>query len=129
MLPEEVSIITEEQRDWDDTYIIESGRTYCFEFTHAEGETTEIDFVHTRAQAQDLSLRCWFSEKPYGQQEFPFIDSMDVFYMGRHVRKILIGSPTTDTIYKMPANQRNYLMVQNAQNAENYFKLVFNIKA
>lgn len=129
MLPEEVSIITEEQRDWDDTYRVDAGRTYCFEFRFAPGEIMEIDVIHTRAQAQDLSLRCWFSEKPYGQQEFPFVDSMDVFYPSRQLRKILIGAPQTDAIYKMPASKTNYMMVQNAQNSENFFKLAFNIKA
>ena len=129
MLPEEVSIITEEQRDWDDTYRIDSGRSYCFEFTLDVLDVLDFSFIHTRPQSQDLSLRCWFSETPNGQQEFPFEDHMDVFHMQRHARTISIGATLTDAVYKMPALQKNYLMVQNMQNAENFFKLAFTLKA
>lgn len=128
-LPEEVSIITEEQRDWDDTYVIAAGRTYCFQFEIADGETIDFGLTHTRAEAQDLSLKCWFSKTPFGQQEFPRIDSMDVFWAPRQQRIIRIGSPATDTVYKMEPGRINYLMVQNAQNSENFFKLTFTIKA
>lgn len=129
MLPEEVSIITEEQRDWDDSYIIGSGRTYCFEFTIEPGQSIDISIIHTRPQSQDLSLRCWFSEKPNGQQRFPFVDSMDVFHALRMNRTIRIGTPSTTEPFTMEPNQKNYFMVQNVQNAENFFKLAFDINA
>ena len=129
MLPEEVSIITAEQRDWDDSYIIDSGRTYCFEFDLEDGQVMEFGMTHTRAESQDLTLRCWFSEKPFGKQEFTFIDSMDIFSLPRLQRTIAIGSPDTDNLYKMPAGKTLYVMIQNVQNSENFFKLTFNIKA
>lgn len=129
MLPEEVSIITEEQRDWDDMYQVDSGRTYCFEFLIEPGTAQVFKMVHTRVQAQDLSLRCWFSEKPFGKQEFPFEDHMDSFPIPRHMREIIVGAPSTQEKYTMPANKILYLMVQNMQNSENFFKLVFETKA
>lgn len=129
MLPEDTSIITSEQRDWDDTYAIGSGRTYCFEFYMLNGEAMNISFTHTKTTAQDLSLRCWLAEKPIGSTYFPYVDSMDYFPMGRHIREITIGTPSTDESYKMPGMQILYFMVQNMQNSENLFQLHFNIKA
>lgn len=128
-LPEEASIIREEDRDWDDTYVIASGRIYCFEFKMADGEATEFGLTHTRAEAQDLSLKCWFSDKPLGQLSFPKIDSMDVFPAPRKQRIITVGTPLTDTIYKIEPDKTNYLMIQNAQNSENFFQLTFRIRA
>lgn len=128
-LPEDASIITEEQRDTFDTYTIASGRTYCFEFIIPDNEIMEVAFVHTMPQAQDFSLRCWFATVPLGQQAFPFSDSVDVFNMGRHIRTIAVGTPQSNALYKLPADQIVYVMVQNMQNAENFFELTFNIKA
>jgi len=128
ILPEEVSIITEEQRDWDDMYQIANGRTYCFEFQIEPGQAIDFKMLHTREQSQDLSLRCWFSEKPYGQPAFQ-VDHMDVFSIPRHQRVITVGAPSTQLEYQMQTGRINYLMVQNLQNSENFFKLLFETKA
>jgi len=127
-LPEGVSIITETNRDNFDTYVIPSGCTFCFEFTAEDGQTTEIGMIHTKHPAQDLSLRCWFSTKPLGAVEFVNSDNHDVFPILRQFRTILIGTPSTNTLYKMREGT-NYLMVQNMQNSENFFELQFTFKA
>lgn len=129
MLPEEVSIITEEQRDWDDSYVIHNGRTYCFEYQVGSDQFFEIEIIHTRLEAQDLSLRCWFSETPNGPPEFQGSDAMDVFSVTRQLRTILVGGPETDSFFKVPAGKINYFMVQNLQNSDNFFKAAFNLKA
>lgn len=129
MLPEDTSIITEEQRDWDDDYHIGSGRTYCFEFFAIDGETMDISFIHTKLQAQDLSLRCWISDTPIGATLFPKNDSMDYFPVNRESRTISLGTPSTDEPFKIPDIQIMYFMVKNMQNSDNLFRLAFNIKA
>jgi len=160
MLAEGVSIIREEQWDWDGQYIIGPGRTYCFEFFlkpndpdyvypddhhHYEkhpghchphkhrhqfhpgspGSYWWIEAVHDKPTAQDLSLQCWFSLKPNGQQFFPCVDNMDIFPLVRQARTILIGAEGTKSRWHMPVNTPNYLMVKNLQNSENIFKLSF----
>lgn len=160
MLPEGVSIIRIEDRDWDDNYFIGSGRTFCFEFllepndpdyvypeNHLHGEKYPghcepyeykpkwhpgspgsyvwIEAIHDKPTAQDLSLRCWFSTTPYGQQFFPpSQDNMDIFPLVRQARTILVGSETTLAPHHMPVGI-NYIMVKNLQNADNIFKISF----
>jgi hypothetical protein len=129
VLPEDTSIITEEQRDWDDDYFIAAGRTYCFEFFALDGESVNISFIHTKPTAQDLSLRCWISDKPIGDTLYPRDDSMDYFPVNRHNRVITVGTPSTDFPFKIPDTQIVYFMVKNMQNSENLFRLSFEIKA
>lgn len=128
MLPEGVSIISPSQRDWDDSYVIESGRTFCFEFEIQPTEVIDFQIIHTRVQSQDLSLRCWFSEKPFGSQKFTFEDDMDSFTVPRMLRTIRIGGELTGQQFQMESGQKNYIMVQNLQNAINFFKLIIEPK-
>lgn len=128
-LPEEASVIKASERDNFDTYVVEAGRILCFEWRIGHGQTMDFSMVHTKSQAQDLSLRVYFSDQPMGDQFYPAIDSLDVFAIPRYARTISIGAPDTNQLYRMPANHTNYVMVQNMQNSENFFELVFSLKA
>lgn len=127
MLPIGVHVLTEDQRDWDDSYWIASGNTFCFEFIIPQNQVMVIDAIHSDPTAQDLSLRCWFSNKAYGDQYFPLEDNMDVFPLVRAIRSIRLGTFGSDEALKVPGDTIMYMMVKNLQNRENRFKLMFRI--
>jgi hypothetical protein len=128
-LPDGVHIITEDQRDNFDTYIIPGGQIYCFAFSLEDSKYIQFSIVHTRLESQDYSLRCWFSDKPMGFSYFNLPDNMDWFAIPRKTRKINVGAIGTNTLYQMPAGQTNYLMVQNMQNSDNFFEIIFDVKS
>lgn len=129
MLPEGVSIVKIDERDWDDLYVIGSGRTYCFQFIIPWGQRMRLGGVHTKPTAQDLSLRCWLSLNPYGAQYFPDQDNMDVFPLTRALQLREVGATDSGAEFVMPADTIVYLNVQNIQNSENIFKLIFEYEA
>ena len=123
-LPPGVFVIKEFERDNFDSYHIGPAHTFCFSFSLSEADPLDIKFNHVSNMAQDWSLRCWFSEKPFSLQLFRPDDDKDVFGMARQVRIIKVGSNVQN---KLQLNKIYYFNVQNLQNSENSFYLQFGV--
>lgn len=129
MLPDGVFEINEANRDEDGYYMLGSGVTHVFPFAVPQGGKIVLSFVHHMPGTQDLSVRCWFSNRPYGDQLFPQADDVDVFSMPRLGRSIEIYDAAEltegDPRLGVPAGVRVFFNVSNMQNSTNGYRLEF----
>ena len=128
MLPDGVFEISEPNRDEDGYYMLGAGITHVFPFVVPRDGRIALSFVHHVPGTQDLSIRCWFSARPFAEALFRE-DHVDVFAMPRLGRTIEIWDnllvPEGDARLCLPAAQRVFFNVSNMQNSTNGYRLEF----
>lgn len=122
-LNETTFLFDETDHDWDDYYQIHSSTTYCFSFDIIPETILSLTLVHNFMESQDLSLRCWFSNKPLGESVYE-INSLQYFPLTREPKTFNFGDANSSALYEL-ATGKHWIMIQNLQNARNGFKLIF----
>lgn len=114
VVPEWVSIFTEENKDSFDYYEVGAGlvHSHTIEVT---GAPLLLAFNHSLLTAQDLSLRCWFSQRPADTALFAG-EQWERIAMTRQPVEILLDGHLPDGTY--------YFNVQNLVNSPNNYQLV-----
>lgn len=125
MLPEGVYLISEEDRDQDGMYMLNSGCTHVFPFRVALMGKTSLMFNHTMIGTQDHSVKAWFSRSPLDNTVFP--DNVGFFGIDRaeQVYEISDDLSVDPGILVYPSSEILYINVKNMQNSMNGYTLTF----
>lgn len=131
ILPPEAEII--ERIYYDDIYGIEPGRVHCHAFSIPPLSSVELTIIHTAINSQDLSIRYWFSLEPLGDSMFydlynrGFYPAMrDEGQIWKISDEVLISNSYSHT-FTGPVNKPIWLNVQNMQNSQNGYQLIFEV--
>lgn len=138
--PSDATYYTIGDRTQDGIYEISGRRNAVFEFMVPVGGYNQIVMVISDRSSQDLSIRAWFSEKPYGDMLFNDVDvsvspyalpkayMYDNIYMPVPSQGITIfdkndGNYSNMTLKLLPG--KYYLNLQNRQGRNNQYRLTF----
>lgn len=119
LVPDEVTVIHENERDNFDLYMIRGGGIHChrIEIRPNMDLVIRITQVKPYADSQDNTLKCWFSEMPF-QQSIILTPPLDRMTVRRRPIEITLNT----TILSAGAH---FLNVQNLENRENAYECVF----
>jgi hypothetical protein len=119
LIPDNVIIFNEEDRDNFDQYLIMNGGIHCHHIEIRPKMSLSILVTHTSVYtaSQDGTLRCWFSALPV-QQTVIWTPPLDKFTLKRRPYDIILN---TDIL---PSGMY-FLNIQNQENRENTYECRF----
>jgi len=121
-LPQNVKIITEKDRDRYDQYILLATHIHCHLLIVKQKSAIEIMAAHTSLleNAQDHTIRVWFSTIPYGDSIFQR-PPLDRFTLNRSAAVVI----TLEAKMLPEGSSFCFMNFENLENRENNYKVIF----